>query len=127
MADERLNDLGYRLERATRRSSFAKYLRENFEAFQATLKASGTRWETIARWAVESDLTGGKSLTPTAAKKSYERISAERRRNASAARAGDAVRSGIVQLGPAPTAKPSEGDPLELARAKLLATDNWQS
>ena len=62
MADEKLQDLGRRLEKVTRRSSFAKYLRENFPEFEATLQAKGVRWETIARWAVETGLTGGRTL-----------------------------------------------------------------
>ena len=124
MSDEKLQDLRYRLERRILRSSFSKYLSENFEAFEAIRREVGTRWDTIAKWAMDSDLTGGKRLTPQAAKKTYERISAEHNRKAKAARAGDAVRDGTVQLGPGPKPSPSSAeDPLLRITAKLRGID----
>jgi hypothetical protein len=77
-----LKRLADRLARSSKRSPFARYLHANYDRFTQILGEYGARWEEIAQWAQDEDLTGGKPIKASAARRAYDR---ERQRRAKAA------------------------------------------
>ena len=76
-----LKRLKERLTKVSKYPSFPAYLRQAFDAFSEAIRLGGpTKWDEIAKWAMEEGYTGGKPIQPATAKLSYEREKQRRER-----------------------------------------------
>jgi hypothetical protein len=95
--------LGEKLSKASKRSPFSVWMAANFERFADQIAQHGARWDVIARWAQDENLTGGKPITAANTKRIYEREKA-RRAKAAAVREGRSKREAPASTAPVSTA-----------------------
>jgi hypothetical protein len=75
-----LKELADSLTADAKYPSFGKYLRSNYKAFAAVLeRGAADKWDKAAVWAHANGYTGGRAISASAIKRSYERETARRR------------------------------------------------
>lgn len=86
-ANNGLKRLRQRLTQVSKYPSFPAYLRQDFDAFSDAISLGGpTKWDEIAKWAMEEGYTGGKPIQAATAKRSYERVKQRRQFTAKSAK-----------------------------------------